>query len=78
MGFWISLLASVVASWLTAKSMKNAVRDSIGDDRGTKVNKQSNIAEIPVSYGKRKYGVSKSKLMKMFFLYTSEAIKLLK
>jgi|TARA_B110000495_G_C22764880_1_gene447762 dolichol-phosphate mannosyltransferase len=37
-----------------------------------------NIAEIPVSYGKRKYGVSKSKLMKMFFLYTSEAIKLLK
>ena len=54
MGFWISLLASVVASWLTAKSIKNAVRDSIGDDRGTKVNKQSNIAQIPVVYGERK------------------------
>lgn len=36
------------------------------------------ISEIPVKYGLRKYGYSKSKLIKMAFKYTIEAIKLLK
>ena len=35
------------------------------------------IKEISVKYGKRKYGVSKSKLIKMMFTYTYHAIKLL-
>jgi len=34
------------------------------------------IKEVPVTYGKRKYGVSKSKLIKMLFTYTFHAIKL--
>ena len=50
MGFWISLIASVVASWLTASVMKNSLRQ----EGGTKVNKNSNIAQIPVVYGERK------------------------
>ena len=36
------------------------------------------IKEIPVKYGARKYGISKSKLIAMFFLYTYHALKLLK
>ena len=36
------------------------------------------IKEIPVKYGVRKYGVSKSRLVKMFLLYTAETLKLLK
>tara|TARA_B110000285_G_C15016301_1_gene559243 strand:- start:373 stop:1065 length:693 start_codon:yes stop_codon:yes gene_type:complete len=34
------------------------------------------VKEIPVKYGKRKYGVSKSKLVQMLFTYTFHAIKL--
>ncbi|MDB9744630.1 glycosyltransferase family 2 protein [Pelagibacteraceae bacterium] len=36
------------------------------------------IKEIPVKYGVRKYGVSKSRLARMFLLYTIETFKLLK
>jgi len=50
MGFWISLIASVVASWLAASVMKSSLRQ----EGGTKVNKQSNIAPLPVVYGERK------------------------
>ncbi len=37
-----------------------------------------NINEIPIKYGLRKYGYSKSKLIKMLFLYSIETIKLIK
>ena len=37
-----------------------------------------NIKEIPVQYAQRKYGTSKSRLIKMLILYTKETIKLLK
>lgn len=40
-------------------------------------NQQINIGETPVKYDFRKYGTSKSKLLKMFFLYSLETIKLL-
>ena len=40
--------------------------------------KKISIKEIPVKYGARKYGISKSKLIAMFFLYTYHALKLLK
>ena len=36
------------------------------------------ISEIPVRYGPRRYGYSKSKLIKMSIIYTVEAIKLIK
>lgn len=50
MGFWISLLAGVVASWLATSAMiPSQKRES-----GTKVNKKSNIEQIPVVYGERK------------------------
>lgn len=39
--------------------------------------KRTKIKEIPVRYGSRKYGESKSKLLTMFFLYTYYAIKLI-
>lgn len=35
------------------------------------------IKEVPVKYGKRKYGASKSKLIKMLFTYTFHALKLI-
>lgn len=38
--------------------------------------KNLKIVEIPVKYGHRKYGSSKSNLVKMFFLYTAEVLKL--
>ena len=41
-------------------------------------NKKLKIDEIPVKYGKRKHGYSKSKLIKMLFLYTIETLKLIK
>ena len=50
MGFWISLIASVVASWLTASAIKSSLREQ----GGTKVNKNSNVAQIPIVYGERK------------------------
>ncbi len=40
--------------------------------------KKITIKEIPVKYGARKYGTSKSKLLAMFFLYTYHALKLVK
>jgi len=47
---WIPLIAGILASWLTATVMK----DSMRQEGGTKVNKNSNIAQIPVVYGERK------------------------
>ena len=41
-------------------------------------NKQIKIDEIPVKYGLRKYGQSKSRLIRMLILYTIETIKLIK
>ena len=42
------------------------------------LNKQKiKIKEIPIKYGPRKYGESKSKLLTMFFLYTYYALKLI-
>ena len=41
-------------------------------------NQKIKINEIPVRYGIRKYGYSKSKLIKMSILYTTEALKLIK
>lgn len=40
--------------------------------------KKIKINEIAVKYGKRKYGYSKSRFLKMFILYAYETIKLLK
>ncbi len=40
--------------------------------------KKIKINEIPVRYGLRKYGYSKSRLVRMLILYTIETIKLLK
>lgn len=40
--------------------------------------KRIKIKEIPVKYALRKYGTSKSRLIRMFLLYTIETIKLLK
>jgi len=51
MGFWISLIASVVASWLTASVMKDTMGRA---KRGTKINKNSNVAQIPIVYGERR------------------------
>ena len=36
-----------------------------------------NISEMPVKYALRRYGTSKSKLVRMFFLYSIETIKLI-
>lgn len=38
--------------------------------------KKLNIIEIPTKYAPRKFGVSKSKLFKMFFTYSLETIKI--
>jgi len=51
MGFWISLIASVVASWLVSASVAASAPRR---EAGTKVNKQSNVAAIPIIYGERK------------------------
>ena len=56
MGFWISLIASVVASWLTATYMTPSAPKREESQGGTKVNKSSNIAQLPVVYGQRKIG----------------------
>ncbi|MDB4339964.1 glycosyltransferase [Pelagibacteraceae bacterium] len=40
--------------------------------------KKIKISEFPVKYALRKYGNSKSRLVRMLFLYTKETIKLLK
>ena len=40
--------------------------------------KEIEIDEIAVKYGLRKYGYSKSRLVRMLILYTIETIKLLK
>ena len=39
--------------------------------------KKYSFKEIGVRYGNRKYGVSKSKFLKMFFIYSLTALKLL-
>ena len=53
MGFWISLIASFVASWLVSSSLA-ASTSGRENERGTKVNKKSNIAPLPIVYGERK------------------------
>lgn len=40
--------------------------------------KKIKIDEVPVKYGLRKYGQSKSRLVRMLILYTIETFKLLK
>ena len=39
--------------------------------------KKITIKEMPVKYGVRKYGISKSKLVTMFVIYTYHALKLI-
>ena len=51
MAFPWNLLASVVASWLVSSSVAASMARR---ETGTKVNKQSNVAPIPVVYGERK------------------------
>ena len=51
MGFWLNLFASVLAGWLGGAAMAPKAKEG---QRGTKVNKQSNIAPIPIVYGERK------------------------
>ena len=54
MGFFISLIASVVASWLTTAIISSKSQRERESESGTKVNKQSNISQLPVVYGERK------------------------
>ena len=56
MGFWISLIAGVVANWLTATYMTPSAPKREEGQGGTKVNKNSNIAQLPLVYGQRKIG----------------------
>jgi hypothetical protein len=50
-GFWINLIASVVAGWLGGAALAPKPKAA---QRGTEVNKQSNIEPIPIVYGERK------------------------
>ena len=56
MGFWISLIASVVASWLTVAVVSSKPQSQSQRERetGTKINKNSNVAQIPIVYGERR------------------------
>ena len=54
MGFWISLIASVVASWLTVAVVSSKSQSQRERETGTKINKNSNVAQIPIVYGERR------------------------
>lgn len=51
--FWLTLISSIAASWLSASAVKRSVSSGLS---GVKLNKQGNVEQLPVVYGERRIG----------------------